>query len=95
MFYSPGENFDSPPAHTKFSGGKIGFRIVFGKMSPDRPHPTRKPAIWAEKWVAECPDRGTKMEHYDSQLGGSLQVRLAVPGQFDHELIGFNILNKK
>ena len=32
MFYSPGENSDSPPSHTKFSGGKSEFQIVFGEI---------------------------------------------------------------
>ena len=34
VFYSPGENCDSLPAHTKFSGGKMDPKIVTGKMSP-------------------------------------------------------------
>ena len=40
VFYSPGENCDSLPTHTKFSGGKMGSRIVFGKMTPTPPENT-------------------------------------------------------
>ena len=40
VFYSPGENCDSLPAHTKLSGGKMDPRIVTGRNDPTKPKNT-------------------------------------------------------
>ena len=73
MFYSPGENFDSPQDNATFYAGKMGKVRETGKISPTQPDPPGKPLICAEKGVSECTDRGTKTCPYDIQKWGSLQ----------------------
>ena len=59
VFYSPGENFDSPPVHTRFSGGKNGFSIVTGEMT----YPAGNPRSVQKRGVEMFADQNDTYVH--------------------------------
>ena len=64
-----GENFDSPPAHTKFSGGKSGIPIVTGKNTPT---PAENPRSVQKMGCQKRGIAGPKREITMFKVGGRL-----------------------